>query len=286
MAGLRAIQGGKSETGTKKWASKVRRRCKELAKELDTGYMEMARLLWQVYDVPVDGDSKNRGWFREWGYDSFGDYAEAELGIQQRQAERLKRVVWVLEAELQGLDPRVRHEIIKLGFSKVRELCRVLTVKNAADWVARAQECSYPELVHVIQTYEKAGEKRRDELEAAGEDPDDYMDVDDDEIPPVERFEFQHFKLFEPQAENVRAALQRASELTKSDKKGHNLDMICMDFLATNDFLKADDPKAKARFVAKMERLLGVRLVMIDPDTNDVMYGLDSLEAMAKEHAK
>jgi len=285
MVGLRAIQGGKSETGSRKWANKVRRRCKELAKELDTGYMEMARLLYQVYDTPVDGDPKNRAWFREWGYATFGDWSEAELGIHQRQAERLKRVGWVLEVELRGLDPRVKQEIIHLGFSKVRELVRVLTVKNAADWVARALECSYPELTHVIQKYESAQEQRRDELEAAGEDPDDHMD-DDDEIPPAERFEFQHFKLFEPQLENVLAALQRASELTKSDKKGHNLDMICMDFLATNDFLKADDPRAKARFVAKMERLLGVRLVMIDPDTNDVMYGLDSLEAMAREHAK
>jgi len=70
--GLTVIEGGKasSETdkasaavGSKAWASRLRRRAKELVASLESGYMELARILYQAYDTPVDGDRKQGALF-------------------------------------------------------------------------------------------------------------------------------------------------------------------------------------------------------------------------------
>ena len=76
-------------------------------------------------------------------------------------------------------------------------------------------------------------------------------------------------------------ALDRARELAESKRKGHLLDLICTEFLATNTFLKPDDPDTPLRFLAKFERLMGKRLVIVNPETWEIEYGMDALEQVA-----
>ena len=49
-----------------------------------------------------------------------------------------------------------------------------------------------------------------------------------------ENFHHWEFSLSDEQHENVRLAVQRAGEIAGSDKLGHLIDMICLDFLANN----------------------------------------------------
>ncbi len=292
--GLTVIEGGKKETatdkwtaappGSKPWAARVRRRAKELAATLDMGYMELARILYQVYDTPIDGERRKAPIYTAWGFRSFADYAERELGLHQKKAERLRLIWFKLEIELKDLDPQLKERMVALGHSKVRELTRILTIRNAKDWVDRAEGLTYRQLFAAVQD-----EGRRLGLAQALSDAEKAEAVADasegetallPELAPVEERRRETFDLFPLQLANVRLALQKSMELGNTDKKGHALDLICTDFLATNDIMGGDLDK-RLRYVAKIERTLGLRLVAIDPEATEIVYGLDALKLIA-----
>jgi hypothetical protein len=291
---LTVIDGGKavSETdraalvvGSKAWSTKLRRRAKELAGFLENGYMEMARILYQVYDTPVDGDRRRGALYTAWGYESFAEYAEKELQIDRKRAERLRRIYYVLEVEMRGLDPALKQRVVNLGFCKVRELIRVLTVRNATQWIERAEGATYFTLQAAVTDERRrqgAGEAALAAESEEGEEPKEEG-TEEPMVPldmpePLTR---ETFAFYPAQLANVQLALKHAAMLSHSDKKSHNFDLICTDFLASNDFVAGEDDK-RLRYIAKVERMLGLRLVAVD-DNGDVMYGLKTLELAARE---
>jgi len=288
-----------SEVGTKNWAAGVRQKAKNLAGKLETGYMDLARILYTVYDTPVDGDSQNPPIYTLWGYKTFADYAETELGLHYKKAQRLRNIWYRLEVELADLDPEIKQRVVNIGYSKVRELVRVLTLSNAQSWVEKAELMSYPTLVAAIAKYnddlednqiiEHVAKTEGDVVAKAnditGELPEDPVPVEmvkfkEPEVSEEKVFSFQ-FHLFPDQAETVKLALHRAAQLSESEKKGHNLSLICLDFLATNNFTTANGQQ-QLKFVARLEKALGFRFIVVDPQTSEIVYGFKTLDNLAK----
>lgn len=290
---LQVLEGGNSETvvGTPAWATKVRRQAKTLSKTLETTYMELGRILYQVYDTPINGDPKNPPVYRVWGYESFSEYAEKELHLKKRKAEYLRNIFYRLEVELAGMPEETKQEIVSLGWTKVRELVKVLTLRNAAEWAERSKNCTYPELVAAIQEYKTEVELSRAkalaELNNVGNTADsppveEHLFADQVAVPEVKKQFPENFMLYAEQKMNVSQALARAKELSGSDIKSYNLDLICMDFLATNDFTKSSSDQ-KARYLAKMESILGLKIVAIDPSSRDLVYGHKNLAELIED---
>lgn len=297
--GLTLIEGGKgaeiveigeraqSLAGSKQWASKIRKRAKELSQTLDLGYLELARILYQVYDTPMDGDPQRAGVFAFWGYPTFGDYAEQELGLHKKKAERLRLIWYTLEVQLKDMEPEIKERIVELGYSKVRELVRVLTLRNAEMWVTQAEQLPYRKLYQAV-----VEEKRMQGIEPSllGDggtaEGDETVEGSEETIVPEENFreifKQKRFDLAPAQLENVLLALKRCSQMCESDKEGHCLDLICTDFLATNDIMR-DDLDKRLRYLAKIEKSLGLKLVAVDANTKDILYGISTLQSMAAE---
>ena len=312
-----------SKVGSRLWANRLRSDARKISKALDTGYMDLAKILYTVWDTPVDGDKKNPPVFTLWGYDTFGKYAEGDLGIEQKQAERMRKIWGVLNVQM-DIPADLRKKIIALGISKVRELVRLfgtdknLTKRKVEAWVKAGEKHSYTVLVGMIS-------KAIDELkllsddntaddDEGGDDDGDVSDVkvtdDDDDgygppqgrpgegrpkgnapvatssdpgLPDPEPLEFQHFPLYPEQNETVKAALKRAEELSGSDKRGHNLTLICTDFISTNDFFQGKPNKTKQRMLQKLEKTLGIRLVALDESDQSVLYGQKLLKEISEE---
>ena len=331
---FQVIEGGNSALvpGSKAWATRVRKRAKQLVKDLDTGYLELARILYDVYDRPIDGDPNRGPIYQSWGFKSFAEWAEEELGLQRRTAERLRAIWYTLEITLAGIDQELKDRLISLGSSKLRELTRVLDIDNAAAWTDVAEHNSYAKLVKMIQKAKEAAEIKRleEEVEQAkaeaeaaeadaeaaaqgstegdegtSEDADgsssssqdiaaigggvqveDGASFDDplfgSDLPEVEEPTFEHFPLFPEQKLNVLQALQKAGEISGSTKKGHRLDLICTDFLANNDIVPGKVEENRMRLLAKMERVLGVKIIAIDEQVGEVVYGVNTLDRLAK----
>ena len=314
VADLKVLNGGsgdKSTWGSEKWASQLRQETKTLAKNLDTGYMKLAEKLWMIYDTPVDGDASRGSICTSWKddegrfYPTFDKYVDVELKINYKKAQRLRAIWKTLKVDLQ-LDDETLRRVVELGFSKVRELARpnVLTKRNVMAWIEKAENTTYLKLATNITKY--LDEKKTAEITKAAEaeyngspgsaptrDPDDEDEEEEKGRADTRRIENLEMSsepfstvLFGDQIETVNLAIKRASELSNSDKKGHNLSLICLDFLSTNDFKFADENQ-RLRFLAKFEKLMGYKFIIIDPNGGDsgegeVVYGIKTLEKLAR----
>lgn len=262
---------GSHSIGSEEWADTIRRKAKAIANRIGQDYMRLGELLYTVWDTPIDGDPQKPPIYTSWGYSTFSDYAEQELGLARRTAEHLRRIYFVLEKELEGIHPLLRKRFIALGQSKARELVRVITLENAEEWIAMAERVAYKDLLAAIRV--KLEDTALDE--AISGPP---------EVPvQEEKVKNRNFALFPEQEENVNRALSRAKEMSNSDKLGHNLDLICTDFLATNDFLKSDDRKMWKRFLSKYEEILKMDIVVLNPRTKKVWYGAEKLKKFVED---
>jgi hypothetical protein len=77
---------------------------------------------------------------------------------------------------------------------------------------------------------------------------------------PSERKKSLHVMLLGEQIDVVEEALRHAERLARSNKKGHLLSLICLEFLATNVF-SADPQRHLAADLAQLANQRGVQLV-------------------------
>lgn len=318
---LKVIEGGNTPSttpGTESWSEDIRKSAKSLAGNLDEGYMEMARILYQVYDTPVDGVPNNPPVYTKWGYASWKDYVQEELGIHYKKAQRLRRIWYNLEVALRDkLDVDLKKRIVALGMSKTRELVGVLTPKNAEKWVEKAEELSYPKLCVAIRKFNEEKEKRQEavaaqppeELKAASEagfGPESGeggggggssdglpLAVDsvigaplDDETPvpniTADSYRQMQFQLPIEQHVIVKQALELAEKLTTGEHtstKSTLLHLICLDFLASNGDGKSTKQQ-KLRKLTQIAEAFGLKLIVVED--NEVIFGLETLENLAK----
>lgn len=256
--------------GSKSWQRKVRSEAKKLVQELDTGYMRLAELLYKVYTTPVDGDPERIGVYKEWGYESFGEYAEKELGISSRKAYYLNKIWYTIEVELE-LDDDLKRRFTAIGWSKAREIVRVMNNANAEKWISLAEDLNFTELDAAIKKYV-------DESGGSYQEARENVEVE----PVPTKVNFERFALVDEQHENVKQALEAASKLSGSDVKSHNLDLICTDFLANNDFAR-DEQANREAYLAKAEALLNVKIIAVDALSGDLVYGAETLRELAAD---
>lgn len=277
------------DAGSKAWQTRIRNRAKALADQVEMGYLELGEILYRIYDAPVDGDPKNGAVLAKWGYKSIGEYAEKELGLHDKKAQRLVRIFYRVEIELNGFDsPDLKRRFCRLGWSKAKELVRILTKENAAYWIENAEKWNFATVLertrmevqrHQNDLIQRDLAKQPNPVEESNRLSSDapVRVRDDDSLQWINK----NFRLESAQAETVNLALKRAQDLAGNLKKTPSalLSLICLDFLSGADW-QGGDLNSKLRFIAKIEHSLGLRLVVVD-DTDDVVYGLRALESAA-----
>lgn len=277
----------------------LRIRTKSLVKQVETTYWDLAQCLWEVFDgVPggyralLSGDgamATRRSLFEKWDYASFEEYCEKEVGIKKRTGQNLRYAYYWFEISL-TLPRELKEQIRDLGRSKVYILSGFVNQDNVMSWVEKAKEMTTGELKKAVRAANaalKAGASSNDPEEG---DQDDYAASDekesDEKVPPApDEMHTLHFSLYKPQFETWTSAFEQASKMSKSDKQGHNLEMICQDFLSNNDFSKEGE-ETVSLYLAKMERRLGVKLIAVDHSTGAPVYGAALLWMLVKARAE
>ena len=147
--------------GTEAWSTKIRRRARTLIRTIDQGYMELAEIIYKVWDTPVDGDARRASVAVAWGYRGYLHWAQEELGLNQQKTMRLRTVWERLEVQLgDKLDPKTKRRIVKLGLSKVRVLVQVISETNAEVWAEMAENLTQHELEAAVARARKAQKER------------------------------------------------------------------------------------------------------------------------------
>lgn len=301
-----------ADIGTKTWSKNIRIRAKDLAERVETGYLELGEILYRIYDAPVDGDPNNGSVLARWGYKTIGDFAEKELNLHYKKAQRLVRIFYRVEVELNGLggNELLKKRFIRLGWSKARELVRVLTLENMESWIERAEEMNYTTLVEVIKRTIAAEENRAIQADLAKQpDPIEASNRTTGELfapsepssgedtteggrnlgvyaePPSEladrKWVSKVFQLEASQAETVNLALRRAQDLAGTTEKSQSslLALVCLEFLSGADWT-GTPLEGRLRYLAKLEKIIDLNLVVVDKN-NEVVYGLGALERAA-----
>lgn len=271
--------------------NKLRERAKALRWEIEDNYWELGKCLWEVYDgVPggyqslMKGDGAKQAReeiFKKWGFKSFEEYAEKDLGLRKRTAQNIRYAYYWFEIQ-EKLPGKVLIELKKIGRSSVYILAGFARKDSIALWIEKAKNCTFEELKKSITAAKavKAGKNVDSEEVNQFSGPETTAS----KIEPEEQRTFQT-SLYVDQDKVVQAALSRAKGLSKSDKNGHNLTLICEDFLSNNEFGK-DPKKDIAAYLSKQERLIGLKLIAIDPATGAPRFGKEILWMLIKEKSR
>lgn len=182
---------------------------------------------------------------RRWGFDSFEQWVETDLGFGKRMAQDYIAIwLWI-----RRIDPEGGHHaaLNALPVTKLRLAARAgFTIEDVASLPKRVTEV------------------RRKALE--GGKPRSHSG----------HLQFVH----EPECtELVEAGLARAAQLSGSSSRSHNLAVICQDFLATNRFGKSDDPQELERHIARLEIALGLHIVAFKPNW-ELVAGAHHIDAL------
>jgi hypothetical protein len=114
---------------------------------IESGYMLLARCLYDIYHQDV--------YSTYWNYINFEDYIDKEIQIAYRKAMYLVEIYG--KAKLLNMD---MDRLERMGWSKARELIRIVDESNVSEWMDRAENCTVKELnIQVKKEKDKTADK-------------------------------------------------------------------------------------------------------------------------------
>lgn len=255
-------------------ADDLRTQVRTLLDEISARSWEVGAILYRIWS--------DQSHVHRWGFDSWTAWAENELNIDRRKAEYMRRMFGYFTVEY-PLPAELDRRLRLLPWTKARLLVGRVVPENAEVWISRAEKCNRTELDRELRVNPPSLPDAVGVGEVTGTLPNAPAD------PPVEYPRTSAFSLFHTEGENdtqyaiVEAALACAAELSDSDKRGHNLVLICTHFLATND--PGSTQVDKARLLANMAALMGFAVVIADGLTNEVVAGVEVLERIQRAYS-
>lgn len=236
----------------------LRRRNLELVTNIKDNYLELAQCLYESYTEEK---------WKSWGYGSFKEYAQKELGVRYGKASYLKNI-WMHF----GKDEELLKQVESVGWDKMKELTRCVTTENAREWVEKANLLSADDLKKEVKSYLKSMV------------PDDAKDAlaMEAEVRGT-TVEGQLHSLTLQLSYDDKLAVLSAAEKVQTEtgaSMSAALALICADYLGSAP--EGDGTEHALSAVRKYEALTGLRFVVLDPASNQLLHGKDVLESLVK----
>ena len=201
-------------------------------------------------------------YWKDWEFESFAEYCEAELNMRDRKAKYLISIYDKFVIEL-NLPTEI---LLDLQWSKAKELVSVITEDNWADLISDLHEMTVKEVKSKVK-----------EMKGVPKITDDSKSSEDISERVV-------FNLSKEQAENISTALGLAGTMCGSDKTGNQLDLICSDFLASSAGEGLAGAIDKLDFhIKSLSRTFGVEIKIETVDSERYAELLESEESDASE---
>jgi len=136
----KALVPGKKKTLTR--AEKVREEINKIKIQTVSNYLRLAELLYEV---------REKQYYIDYGYNSFREYAELDLGTKERKAQYLIDI-WRKAKQLKLPEER----LLQIGWTKTKEIVREMTEENVDELLDVAEKNPTPAVVQFIR--ERRGE--------------------------------------------------------------------------------------------------------------------------------
>lgn len=222
---------------------------------VDNGYMLLAKCLYDIYHQDV--------FSTHWNYSSFEDYIDNEIQIAYRKAMYLIEIYG--KAKLLNMD---MARLERMGWSKARELIRVVDESNANEWMDRAENCSVKELnVFIKQEKDKTSDKSS-VIE---------------ETPIITTITF---KLGMAEHAIIDDALQESKKLINNSDLALSLANICQEWLEVKGVVPIQ--ASLEDHILHLEKIYGRKLIIsgIAPGMDDTEEEEDDEDLVAEEESE
>jgi hypothetical protein len=125
---------------TQKQAEALRERALSFSRSITVTYLQFAAVLFEIknsWSPLADGEVPL---ITMWGYKSWYEYVEHDLGMHWGRAQGLVKIYEVFMVECAGLVPE--GELEEMGVTKLRDLSKVVTPRNIKGWMKRSKDAS------------------------------------------------------------------------------------------------------------------------------------------------
>lgn len=170
-----------------------------LADTIEVSYLKLGGVLKVIFD---------NAWFE--GYESFDIFVYEKFGFASRKARYLMEIYDELVTK-QIPWSKVQH----IGWTKLKDLARILTLDNLDEWIEKAENCTVVELQALIKAKANGG-------------------TVDPEHEVTSNTATLKFKLMNDQVETVTTALNKAKAECNTEYDNVALEMICAGYVGGN----------------------------------------------------
>ena len=297
-----------STVGSKVWADALRATAKNVAKEVERGYFDLAQLLASVNETRVNNDPNELPIYTLWGFATWGAWVEKDLNLSVHKANALVNIARRASVVLAGKPAKVRVDLEALGWTKVREVMRAATVDDVESWIEYAAKSSFSDIEatvkHHLDTVKSDSSDVSSKPIFSAQPKPATLTASAVSVPPtvstvaypsasaevcdpppiMAPAQPQHshvakvtsivsmkrlmFVCHADQADMIEQAVARAKQTTGAESSAYNLALICTQFLGTIPFGKSDT--ARADFLASIAASMGIKIAAID-ENGDVV---------------
>lgn len=127
-------------------SNNLRLKAQEVCAKRAESSMELAEILHTTYWAEAKVGNAPVPVWHAWGYSSWADYVETELGYHMSTANSYRRIHEVFGVQLAGKWERN----LLVSFTRMRQLCRVVDKTNVNSWLRRAAKMTCCELDAVV----------------------------------------------------------------------------------------------------------------------------------------
>jgi hypothetical protein len=235
-------------------ANSMRKRVLAICDTIGASYLELGKYLDTIAKRQVEG---GKPIYKLWGFKSFDEYCERELGFRERKANHLANI---FRKTIEG--PLPKDAVEKTDWSKMAMVAPlvdkgVITDDNAEKWMKKIEGKSFEE----VRTMTKSAiDKSKEKASKSGKTK-----------TAPEEIHILRVPLFKDQWKNAQIALNKAQTMTDSDKLPWQMDCI---FLSFNSETFTSKEQALDEICRRAERVFGVKILALNAsDESQVVFG-------------
>jgi len=133
---------------TNKQAEDLRKKVARVRATLAEAHIEMCETLYETFFNTVnDEDGKFVAVWKEWGFESWEDFVEEEVGMHKETGAAYRRVWEVFYIDLAGHWDE-KHLV---SITRMKTLCPYVTKRNVESWLKKAKTMSCCALNHAVR---------------------------------------------------------------------------------------------------------------------------------------
>lgn len=186
----------------------MRLEARKLADTISESFVNLGGVLYKVFASKA---------YEDFGFETFDEYCELDVGYQRRKCQYLMSIWNAMENKL--TDESVKKRLKDLGWTKASRIAPHITDANAEEILKEVEGLGVSE-VEEAMSIRRGKKNKKSSEERQGLDAEDVRQLSLDIIKP-------HY-------DNLKLAMDLAGEITGTQSKGQQLDLLATEFLTSN----------------------------------------------------